>query len=180
MAASPRSRASHHHPQHHRPQYGRRSRLAAGRRTHASAGKDYPTFDKPHEAVASSRKFEIAAEPGVHAASRLFCPWKFRSKAQEGLDLLVIDYLQLMRSPSRRGQENRQVEVSEISAAIKALEVGVEGNPDVRASSRLRTVLTNRSRKQTSGSDGERMFFDLLMAAWQLTALPKGPRWRGI
>lgn len=44
-----------------------------------------------------------------------------RLKAKEGLDLIVIDYLQLMRSPSRRGQENRQVEVAEISAGIKAL-----------------------------------------------------------
>jgi replicative DNA helicase len=37
------------------------------------------------------------------------------------LDLIVVDYLQLMRSPSRRGQENRQVEVAEISGGIKAL-----------------------------------------------------------
>jgi len=44
-----------------------------------------------------------------------------RLKAKEGLDLIVIDYLQLMRSPSRRGQENRQVEVGEISSGVKAL-----------------------------------------------------------
>ena len=44
-----------------------------------------------------------------------------RLKAKEGLDLIVIDYLQLMKSPSRRGQENRQVEVAEISAGVKAL-----------------------------------------------------------
>ncbi len=37
------------------------------------------------------------------------------------LDLIVVDYLQLMRSPSRRGQDNRQVEVAEISGGIKAL-----------------------------------------------------------
>jgi len=37
------------------------------------------------------------------------------------LDLIVVDYLQLMRSPSRRGHENRQVEVAEISGGIKAL-----------------------------------------------------------
>jgi len=37
------------------------------------------------------------------------------------LDLIVVDYLQLMRSPSRRGQDNRQVEVAEISSGIKAL-----------------------------------------------------------
>jgi replicative DNA helicase len=44
-----------------------------------------------------------------------------RLKRQKGLDVLVIDYLQLLRSTSRRGQENRQIEISEISAGIKGL-----------------------------------------------------------
>ena len=38
-----------------------------------------------------------------------------------GVGLIVIDYLQLLRSPSKRGQENRQIEVAEISAGVKAL-----------------------------------------------------------
>jgi len=37
------------------------------------------------------------------------------------LDLVVIDYLQLLRSNTRKAQDNRQVEVAEISAGIKAL-----------------------------------------------------------
>ncbi|MFV0414936.1 MAG: replicative DNA helicase [Chthoniobacterales bacterium] len=37
------------------------------------------------------------------------------------IKLIVIDYLQLLRSSSRRAQDNRQVEVSEISYGIKAL-----------------------------------------------------------
>ena len=37
------------------------------------------------------------------------------------MQLIVIDYLQLLRSSSRRAQENRQVEVAEISSGIKAL-----------------------------------------------------------
>lgn len=44
-----------------------------------------------------------------------------RLHSEHHLDLLVIDYLQLMKSPSKRGQENRQIEVSEISQGIKAL-----------------------------------------------------------
>jgi replicative DNA helicase len=44
-----------------------------------------------------------------------------RLKSRYGVDLIVIDYLQLLRSGSRRGQDNRQVEVAEISAGIKAL-----------------------------------------------------------
>jgi replicative DNA helicase len=44
-----------------------------------------------------------------------------RLKAQHGIKLLIIDYLQLLRSNSKRGQENRQIEVTEISAGLKGL-----------------------------------------------------------
>jgi replicative DNA helicase len=48
-----------------------------------------------------------------------------RMRAEHGLDLLVIDYLQLMRG--RTGAENRQQEISDISRSLKALakELGV-------------------------------------------------------
>src|SRR5215510_11861679 len=42
-----------------------------------------------------------------------------RMKAEHGLDLLVIDYLQLMRG--RAAMESRQQEISEISRSLKAL-----------------------------------------------------------
>jgi replicative DNA helicase len=44
-----------------------------------------------------------------------------RLMSRFGLDLIIIDYLQLLRSPSRRGQENRQIEIAEISSGVKAL-----------------------------------------------------------
>ncbi len=44
-----------------------------------------------------------------------------RMKLQFDIQLLVIDYLQLMRAPSRRADQSRQVEVADISAGIKAL-----------------------------------------------------------
>ena len=44
-----------------------------------------------------------------------------RLQKREGIELVVIDYLQLLRSPSRRAQENRQIEIAEISYGIKAL-----------------------------------------------------------
>lgn len=44
-----------------------------------------------------------------------------RIKAQHDVRLIVIDYLQLLRSTSRRGQDNRQIEISEISNGIKNL-----------------------------------------------------------
>jgi replicative DNA helicase len=44
-----------------------------------------------------------------------------RMRLQFGIELLVIDYLQLMRAPSRRADSSRQAEVTDISAGIKAL-----------------------------------------------------------
>lgn len=45
-----------------------------------------------------------------------------RLKRQHGLDMLVIDYLQLLRgNGSKRGQENRVQEVSEITQGLKAI-----------------------------------------------------------
>ncbi|HUF64065.1 MAG TPA: replicative DNA helicase [Verrucomicrobiales bacterium] len=44
-----------------------------------------------------------------------------RLKKRHNIELVVIDYLQLMRSTSRRAQESRQIEMSEISASVKAL-----------------------------------------------------------
>lgn len=38
-----------------------------------------------------------------------------------GIEFIVIDYLQLLRSPSRRAQDNRQIEIAEISSGIKSL-----------------------------------------------------------
>jgi replicative DNA helicase len=44
-----------------------------------------------------------------------------RMAQQHGIKLFVIDYLQLLHSTSRRAQDNRQQEISEISSGIKAL-----------------------------------------------------------
>jgi len=44
-----------------------------------------------------------------------------RLKAQQGVELIIVDYLQLLRSTSRRAQDNRQLEISEISAGLKGL-----------------------------------------------------------
>jgi replicative DNA helicase len=44
-----------------------------------------------------------------------------RMKSKYDIQLIVVDYLQLLRSMSRRAQDNRQLEISEISAGIKAL-----------------------------------------------------------
>jgi len=44
-----------------------------------------------------------------------------RLKTQHDIQLIIIDYLQLLRSTSRRAQDNRQLEIAEISSGVKAL-----------------------------------------------------------
>ena len=44
-----------------------------------------------------------------------------RMRERQRVELIAIDYLQLCRSTSKRGQDNRQIEIAEISAGIKAL-----------------------------------------------------------
>jgi replicative DNA helicase len=66
-----------------------------------------------------------------------------RMKAEHGLDLLVIDYLQLMRG--RGGIENRQQEISEISRSLKAL--AKELNVPVVALSQLSRAVEARAQR---------------------------------
>ena len=56
--------------------------------------------------------------PGINVSELRSKCRKF--KLEHGLDLVIIDYLQLM-SGSGRGNENRQQEISDISRGIKAL-----------------------------------------------------------
>ncbi|MDX1412221.1 MAG: replicative DNA helicase, partial [Nitrospirales bacterium] len=63
-----------------------------------------------------------------------------RLKAEHGLDLLIIDYLQLMEG--RKDSESRQQEISDISRALKAL--AKELNIPVVALSQLSRAVENR------------------------------------
>lgn len=75
-----------------------------------------------------------------------------RLKDKHGLGLIVIDYLQLLRSPSKRGQENRQIEIAEISNGIKALAKELE-IPII--------VLAQLNRKSEDRGDGKPRISDL-------------------
>lgn len=44
-----------------------------------------------------------------------------RLKKMHGIEMIMIDYLQLMTSGSKRGKDNRQIEIAEISAGVKGL-----------------------------------------------------------
>ena len=75
-----------------------------------------------------------------------------RLKAEGGVDLIVIDYLQLMQAPSvRNNGENRQREVSEISRGLKAL--ARELNVPVLALSQLSRSVETRQVKKPMLSD---------------------------
>jgi replicative DNA helicase len=66
-----------------------------------------------------------------------------RMKAEHGLELVVIDYLQLMRG--RSALENRQQEISEISRSLKAL--AKELNVPVVALSQLSRAVEARAQR---------------------------------
>ena len=72
-----------------------------------------------------------------------------RLQAQKGLDLIIIDYLQLARAVSRA--DNRQQEISEISRGMKAL--AKELQVPVVALSQLSRALESRTDKRPMLSD---------------------------
>ena len=75
-----------------------------------------------------------------------------RLKAEAGLDLIVIDYLQLMQAPNvKNNAENRQHEVSEISRGLKA--IARELNVPVLALSQLSRSVETRQVKKPMLSD---------------------------
>jgi replicative DNA helicase len=80
--------------------------------------RDFPNLTAAASQVAAAKMF-IDDTPGL-TVTELRAKAR-RIKSQHDIQLIVIDYLQLLRSMSRRAQDNRQLEISEISAGIKAL-----------------------------------------------------------
>jgi replicative DNA helicase len=80
--------------------------------------RDFPNLTAAADKLAKA-KFYIDDTPGLSIG-------ELRAKARRlkstyDVRLLVVDYLQLLRSTTRRAQDNRQIEISEISGGIKAL-----------------------------------------------------------
>jgi len=69
-----------------------------------------------------------------------------RLKIEYDLQLIIIDYLQLMQGSSKKGSENRQQEISEISRSLKGLarEIGV---PVIALSQLSRSVESRQVKK---------------------------------
>ena len=74
-----------------------------------------------------------------------------RLKRQRGLDLLVVDYIQLLQGSGRRAAEGRVQEVTEITTSLKAL--AKELNVPIMALSQLSRQVENRDDKRPQLSD---------------------------
>lgn len=74
-----------------------------------------------------------------------------RLKRQKGLDLLVIDYLQLLQGSSRRSQEGRVQEITEITTGLKAL--AKELSVPILALSQLSRQVESREDKRPQLAD---------------------------
>ncbi|GAA0590918.1 replicative DNA helicase [Paenochrobactrum glaciei] len=74
-----------------------------------------------------------------------------RLKRQRGLDVLVIDYVQLMTGSSKASAQNRVQEITEITTGLKAL--GKELNVPIIALSQLSRQVESRDDKRPQLSD---------------------------
>jgi len=74
-----------------------------------------------------------------------------RLKRQKGLDLIVVDYIQLLTGTSKRGSDNRVQEITEITTSLKAL--AKELNVPVIALSQLSRQVESRDDKRPQLSD---------------------------
>src|ERR1041385_4037506 len=74
-----------------------------------------------------------------------------RLKRQRGLDLLIIDYLQLLQGSTRRSMDNRVQEITEITTKLKAL--AKELNVPILALSQLSRQVESRDDKRPQLSD---------------------------
>jgi len=74
-----------------------------------------------------------------------------RLKRQKGLDLLIIDYLQLLSGSSRKANENRVQELTEITTTLKALAKELE--IPIIALSQLSRQVENREDKHPQLAD---------------------------
>jgi replicative DNA helicase len=80
--------------------------------------RDFPALTAAASKLAESKIF-IDDTPGLSILElRAKCR---RLSSQHGIKAIFIDYLQLLKSTSKRAQDNRQLEIAEISSGLKAL-----------------------------------------------------------
>jgi replicative DNA helicase len=87
-------------------------------RTGRVGPEDWPRVSQAADRISRSKLFIDDSEGMSVAEMRTKAR---RLKSREGLDLLVVDYIQLMESSAGRRDENRVQEISAISRALKML-----------------------------------------------------------
>lgn len=106
-------------------------------------------WDRALEAVAKLSPLPVFIDDSARVKPTEMAARARRVKMQHGLDLVVIDYLQLMSLGGR--QESRQAEVSEISRSIK--QMARELDVPVIAVSQLNRSIEQRQDKEPQLSD---------------------------
>jgi replicative DNA helicase len=101
-----------------------------------------------HGAVVRETPLHIDDRGGISIAQ--LCARARRAKRRHGVELLVVDYLQLL-SGSKRSKDGRTQEVSEITVALKAL--AKELNVPIIALSQLSRQVEQRTDKRPQLSD---------------------------
>lgn len=80
--------------------------------------RDFPSLTSAASKLAEAQIY-IDDSPGLSILELRAKARRLRAKQE--IQLIVVDYLQLLRSTTRRAQDNRQLEISEISAGLKGL-----------------------------------------------------------
>ncbi len=104
---------------------------------------------KDHSIELQNLKFFVDETGGLSVAQ--LAARARRLKRQRGLDLLVIDYLQLLQGSTKRSAENRVQEITEITTKLKAL--AKELNVPILALSQLSRQVESRDDKRPQLSD---------------------------
>jgi replicative DNA helicase len=125
------------------------SRISGDRIRRGDIGqKDFDKFVQVSREI-SSLPLHIDDTPAITlSAMRTRCR---RLKRTKGLDLIVVDYLQLMRPSAGTRQENRVQEISQITQGLKAL--AKELSVPVMALSQLSRAVESREDKRPLLSD---------------------------
>src|SRR6202790_4869637 len=114
-------------------------------------GLSHSEFDKIRDYTIELQNLPLYVdETGGLSISQLTARAR-RLKRQKGLDLIVVDYIQLLQGSGKRGNDNRVQEVTEITTSLKAL--AKELNVPIIALSQLSRQVESRDDKRPQLSD---------------------------